>query len=153
MTGLFAATPAGGVTSLAKCKPGVHSFGGTKARTFCGPATSRVNLPGNSAHYTQGKCKRRKKYVTVNIGTIVLGETNKRKPEYFGITVGKTPAGGKPAPKDGNYGDPTIAFVHDNVRYSLIHAEITLTHHRTQGHFTGQLSSSKITVTGDYRCS
>jgi hypothetical protein len=83
---------------------------------------------------------------------VVLGSTSKPRPEYFGITVGQTPAGGKPAPKDGTYGDAVVAFVHKHKGYSLGNASVTLQGGRTHGTFSGQLPGNGGPVTGTFRC-
>jgi hypothetical protein len=144
---------AGPAAGAKKCKPGVHKFdGSTKARTFCGPASAKAVLaPGKTAKFKRGNCETGKKYLTINLGTIVLGETHKKLPEYFGITVGQTPAGGTPAPKDGTYDDAVVAFVHGNKRYGLGNASVTLTNKRTRGSFTGELTGGG-TVSGTFRC-
>src|SRR4051794_16097104 len=126
---LSAALAAAAITGLAgpaagakKCKPGVHKFdGSTKARTFCGPASAKVTLlPGQTpVKFKPGECEIHKKYVTINLGTIVLGPTDKKRPEYFGLNVGRTPAGGTPAPKDGTYDGATISFRHKDQGYAL----------------------------------
>jgi hypothetical protein len=158
---LTAALTAGAVAGLAvpasgakKCNEGVHKFdGSTKARTFCGPATSKVELfPGNTVKFKQGQCEKHKKYVTVNIGTIVLGPTHKKRPDYFGLNVGETPAGGTPAPKDGTYDGATISFVHKNKSESLGNATVTLTNKRTRGTFQGTPIGQQGVVTGSFRC-
>ena len=144
-----AAGPAAGAK---KCKEGVHKFdGSTKARTFCGPARSVVSL-GKLVKFKPGECEKTKKYVTVNIGTIVLGPTHKKRPEYFGLTVGETPAGGTPAPKDGTYDHATISFVHKNKGHALGNASVTLTNKRTRGTFQGTIVGQQGVVTGSFRC-
>jgi hypothetical protein len=135
------------------CKPGVHTFSGsTKARTFCGPARSTAVIGTAKFAFKGGSCHKTKKYVTLNIGTVVLGDTSKPHPEYFGITVGQTPAGGKPAPKDGTYDDALLAFVHKHKRYSVGDASVTLQGGRTHGTFSGQLAPNGAPVTGTFRC-
>jgi hypothetical protein len=143
---------AGPAAGAKKCKPGVHKFDGpTKARKFCGPARATVEL-GQPVKFKPGECKRTKKYVSVNIGTIVLGPTDKKKPEYFGLNVGETPAGGTPAPKDGTYDDATISFQHNNKGYALGNATVTLTNKRTRGTFSGTLVGQQGEITGSFRC-
>src|SRR3954454_1747191 len=145
---------AGPASGAKKCKPGVHKFdGSTKARRFCGPARAQVDfVPGSTVKFKPGECEKTKKYVTVNIGTIVLGPTHKKRPEYFGLTVGETPAGGTPAPKDGTYDDATISFVHKNKGYALGNANVTLKNKRTRGTFQGTIVGQQGVVTGSFRC-
>ena len=135
------------------CNPGVHTFSGsTKARTFCGPARATVLVGGKKFTFKGGNCQRGKKYLTINIGTVVLGSTSKPRPEYFGITVGKTQAGGTPAPKDGTYDDAVIAVVHNHKGYPIGNSSVTLTGGRTKGTLAGQLAGSGAAVTGSFRC-
>jgi hypothetical protein len=145
---------AGPAAGAKKCKPGVHGFdGSTKARTFCGPATAKVELaPGSLISYRRGSCKKTTKYVTVNIGTTVLGQTTKKKPEYFGLTVGRTAAGGKPAPEDGTYDGATISFVHKNKTYALGQSSVVLTNNRTRGAFAGTIPGQQGQIVGSFRC-
>jgi hypothetical protein len=157
LSAALAAAAIGGIAGPAsgakKCKPGVHKFdGSTKARTFCGPARASVNLTQPAVKFKPGSCEKTKKYVTVNIGTIVLGPTNKKKPEYFGLTVGETPAGGTPAPKDGTYDHATISFQHKNKGYALGNATVTLTNNRTRGTFSGTIVGQQGVTTGSFRC-
>jgi hypothetical protein len=135
-----------------QCHPGVRTFSGsTKARTFCGPARAAAVVGATKFTFGGGACQKTKKYVTVNIGTVVLGSTSKPRPEYFGITVGQTPAGGKPAPKDGTYDDAVVSFVHKHKGYAVGNASVTLKGGRTRGTFTGGLAGGKA-VTGSFRC-
>jgi hypothetical protein len=135
------------------CKPGVHTFSGsTKARTFCGPARATVTVGGKTFTFKGGNCQRGKKYLTINIGTVVLGSTSKPRPEYFGITVGKTAAGGTPAPKDGTYDSAVIAVVHKHKGYPIGNSSVTLMGGRTKGTFTGTLAGSGDAVSGSFRC-
>lgn len=137
----------------AACHAGTHKFGGTTARTFCGPAKATVKMPGRTLTYQQGSCDRTKDYFTLNIGTIVLGDTTKKRPPYFGITVGKTAFGGSPAGHDGTYTkDVSISFVSGGHSYSLVRAKLTLAGHRTKGTFSGQLLASTKMVSGSFHC-
>jgi hypothetical protein len=129
----------------------VHSYGGAQARTFCGPARARAKVGGEKFRFKRGKCERKPKYVSVNIGTIVFGSTTKKKPDYFGLNVGETPAGGTPAPKDGTYDDATISFNHDGKGYAVGNASVTLTNKRTRGTFSGELFDGGP-VSGSFRC-
>jgi hypothetical protein len=147
--GVVGATAGG--ASAAKCKAGLHSFGSAQARTFCGPGSAQLTLAGKKVSFKGGNCVVAKKYVTINLGTIVLGNTSKPRPEYFGLTVGRTPAGGKPAPSDGTYTGAVIAFEHLHKGYALGHSSVTLTNKRTRGTFTGTLPGGGI-VAGSFRC-
>lgn len=139
--------------AAAACKPGTHKFGGTQAQTFCGPARASLTMAGKHVSFKQGSCKRTSDYFTINIGTIVLGDTTKKRPAYFGITVGKTVGGGSPANHDGTYTkDLTISFVTGGHSYALIHATLTLAGHRTKGTFTGGLLAGGGDVSGSFHC-
>ena len=146
----------GGVTSAATCRAGVHKFDKhALARTFCGPARAKVVLaPGKTVAFKPGNCQKDSKYLTINLGTIVLGSTHKKRPEYFGITVGRPPgsSGGKSARHDGTYHDAVIAFVHNNKDYGLRDTTLTLTHNRTRGTFSGAPFSGQGTISGSFRC-
>lgn len=153
-TGLVATALAGSAGSAegAKCKAGVHKFGSVQARTFCGPGSATATVGGKTFAFKGGNCVKTKKYLTINLGTIVLGQTSKKRPEYFGITVGKTPLGGTPAPKDGTYSGDAVAFVHLNKGYGVGGSSVTLTNGRTRGTFTGKTFSGQIPVSGSFRC-
>jgi hypothetical protein len=82
----------------------VISYGGAQARVFCGPATATVHVGGKTLAFKGGSCVRLPKYVSVNIGIVVLGQTNEKTPDYFGLDVGRLPGGNaKPAASDGSY--------------------------------------------------
>jgi hypothetical protein len=89
----------------ATCKPGVTTVKGLTERVFCGPAKATVTIKvGTKAAKTykfrNGKCDRFPKYFDANIGTVVLGATSKRKPPYFGLLMGKSPAATSEDPVD-----------------------------------------------------
>lgn len=135
----------------ARCKAGVHPFGKLTARTFCGPATAKVTVDGVTTSYKGGRCTRTGTYLTINIGTAVLGQTKKKRPPYFGITVGK-PASGTPAPTDGTYTGAAVAFVITGASHALLGSSVTLAAHRTKGTFSGSLIGPDTPVTGSFRC-
>ena len=74
------------------------------------------------------------------------------KPEYLGLTVGQTPAGGKPAPKDGTYDDGTVSFEHKNKGYALGNAAVTPTNKRTRDTFAVTIVGQQGQITGSFRC-
>ena len=78
-------------SSRTSCTPGVTSVGGVQARVFCGPAKAKIHVNGKTLSFGGGDCERTSKYVSVNIGTVVLGQTTKKKPDYFGLDVGQIP--------------------------------------------------------------
>jgi hypothetical protein len=106
------------VTALAApgavaCTAGVHPYGGANARTFCGPAKATVVIAGKTIHFAGGNCERGPAYLSLNIGTVVLGTSTKPKPEYFGLLVGRAPiVGGTPATHDGTFTPEALAADH-----------------------------------------
>lgn len=148
---LAAAVGAG--PAAAACTAGVHPYGGVQARTFCGPAKATLKLGGKTYTFAGGQCERGPAYLTVNIGTVVLGTTSKPKPEYFGMTVGKAPiVGGTPAKKDGTYVPQALTANHANVSYVILQAKVTLAGSRTKGTFTGAPLGKSGTATGSFSC-
>jgi len=135
------------------CTAGLTTFGGTNARVFCGPATATVHAGGKTFTIRQGSCMKGAKYLSVNIGEIVLGTANKPKPDYFGLDVGQVPlAGGSPAPKDGTYHSGIIALDHAGKGYALrAQATVKLTNNRSRGSFIGTLLTGG-TITGTFSC-
>jgi len=140
-----------GTAAAGGCVAGVHSYGGASARTFCGPASVSLHLGGKSYTLSGGQCARTSQYVSLNIGTIVLGNTSKPKPNYFGLDVGKTPGGGTPAPHDGTYKAFALAFVVGGKDYSSVNASVTLKGGRTRGSFSGKLLAGG-SVSGTLNC-
>ena len=149
----FLALAQSGSAAKATCKAGATTYGGAPARVFCGPATATVRVGGKTFTFRGGTCDRTSGYVTVNLGTIVLGSPSRPKPEYFGLTVGRLPlGGGKPAPKDGVYAGAVISAVHAAKSIAVGRAHVTLAGGRTHGTFTGQLVLSSKTVSGSFAC-
>jgi hypothetical protein len=139
---------AGSADAKKKCKEKVYSYGGAQARKFCGPARARVTLPsGTKVRFKRGHCDKTDHNFTINIGTIVIGDSSKKRPKYFGITV-------DPAPKDGTYHEnATVSFVRKNKGYGVGDATVTLKKHRSRGTFHGKLfSGGKGSVHGSFRC-
>lgn len=145
-------TGAGAATS-AGCKAGMTTYNGASARAFCGPATATVHAGGKTFTIRQGSCDKGAKYVSVNIGEIVLGKTSKPKPEYFGLNIGKIPyLGGAPASHDGTYHSGVVAVVHAGKGYGLrAQARVTLTNGRSRGTFSATVLTGGV-VTGSFRC-
>src|SRR3954466_12487863 len=138
--------------AAARCHAGTHRYGGATAQTFCGPAKASVAMPSRNVSFHQGRCDRTHNYLTVNIGTIVLGDPPRNRPPYFGITVGKTAFGGSPASKDGTYSkNVVISWVTGGKSYSVAHAKLKLAGHRTRGTFTGVLLTGD-NVSGSFHC-
>ncbi len=127
------------VASAKTCHAGVHRFGSVNARTFCGPASAHITLPGKSATIRGGKCQKTSQYFTINIGTAVLGSAP-NKPHYLGITVGSVPGGGgAPAGNDGTYSGGAVSFVINHRGYALINTTVILAGNRTKGSFSGTI--------------
>jgi hypothetical protein len=152
--GAIAVTAGGAPAGAAgACHAGVHPFGGVTARTFCGPASATVKVGGRTFTFKGGSCVTDRRSVVLNIGTIVLGPTKRTRPDYFGLDVGKTPAGGTPAPKDGTYTNGSVvSYVKQNKDGAVRTPSITLTNHRTRGTFAGAAFLGTGTVSGSFRC-
>ena len=115
------------------------------AKTFHGPARASVTYGGKHASFHDGKCKRTKDYLTVNIGRTGKGP-------YFGVTVGKTPFGGTPAGHDGTYTkNVVISFITGGKSYAVGGAKLTLKGNRTRGTFTGTLLTG-AKAGGSFHC-
>jgi hypothetical protein len=95
----------GGPRALAgACRAGVRKLNGVSAETFCGPATATVHVAGRTFRFAQGNCVKTADYVSVNIGTLMLGQSARRQPNYFGLDIGRIPGSGSPpARRDGSY--------------------------------------------------
>jgi hypothetical protein len=155
--GLCAAAPvlwlvgAAGATR-AVCTPGLTKVGGVTARTFCGPARATVKVGGKTFSLANGNCDRTARYVSVNIGTVVLGLA-KKKPDYFGLNVGRILGAGKPAPRDGTYHGSALALDAGGKGYAVRadEIEVTLTGNRTKGTFTATLLAGG-SISGSFSC-
>ncbi len=142
-----------GSATNARCQAGTTTFGGSPARVFCGPATATVRVGSKTFTFRSGSCDKTSDYLTVNLGTIVIGSPSMPTPDYFGLTVGRLPlGGGKPAAKDGTYAGAVISAVHAGKSYAIGQARVTLAGGRTRGTFTGQLALSSTKVSGSFAC-
>jgi hypothetical protein len=135
------------------CKEGMTTVNGTPARVFCGPATASVTIDGKSASFKQGNCMKTSKYISVNIGTVVLGSTKKPKPDYFGMTVGQVlgdtsvPAAGH----DGTYTHAVFALDYKGKGYAVTTVTVKLQGNRTHGTFSGKTLLNQ-SVKGSFHC-
>jgi hypothetical protein len=137
----------------AGCNAGTTKFGGSPARVFCGSATATVRVGAKTFSFRNGSCEATSDYLTLNLGTIVIGSPSKRRPDYFGLTVGRLPVGGgKPAGKDGTYSGAVVSAVHRGEAYAVGGASVTLAGGRTRGTFTGRLVGSAVRVSGSFAC-
>jgi hypothetical protein len=135
------------------CKAGLHRIGGVSARTFCGPATARVLVGGKTLTFAQGNCVKTAAYVSINIGTVVLGQTKQRQPNYFGLDIGRIPgSGAPPAGKDGTYRTGTVLTVeYANKSYDVLSGIASLKGHRTHGTVKGKAFTGQP-LTGTFHC-
>ncbi len=143
-------------SSRTACTPGVISYGGAQARVFCGPAKATIHVGGKTLTFKGGSCERTSKYLTVNIGTVVLGQTNKAKPDYFGLDVGQVPGStSKPAGSDGTYIGGVLVLDKGGKSYAVRGdtLKITLSGGRTKGTVSGALLfGGSGAVTGTFGC-
>jgi len=107
--------------------------------------------------YTQGECEKTSDYVAVNVGTVILGQTSKPKPDYFGLLIGKSPAGGtKPASRDGTYSGGVLALDYRGKGYVVRGdtLKVTLTGRRSRGTLTAAslFDNPPVKVTGSFSC-
>jgi hypothetical protein len=134
------------------CTAGVHPYGGANARTFCGPARATVVIGGRTIHYSGGNCERGAAYVSLNIGTVVLGTSTKPKTEYFGLLVGKAPiVGGSPATHDGTFVPEALVADHAGKGYAMTQAKVKLAGNRTRGTFTAHVFGGG-SARGSFHC-
>jgi len=138
---------------------GVHEKNGVQTRTFCGKATATVTIANEGVTFPGGECETTADYLSVNIGTIVLGTGDKATAlkattAYFGMNIGRTPGDdpSKPAAtKDGTY---TTAFAANDhgTAVTVVQATVVLTDNRTKGTMSGT-SLTNQAVTGRFSCS
>jgi hypothetical protein len=135
------------------CQAGVRKVNGVSAQTFCGPATATVHVAGRTFRFAEGNCVKTADYVSVNIGTVMLAQTAKRQPDYFGLDIGRIPGSGSPpARKDGSYRSGTVLTVeYADQTYDVLAGVATLTGNRTQGTVSGKTFSGQP-LTGTFHC-
>lgn len=152
---LLLAAASGARPERSACTSGVVKFGGVTARVFCGPAKATLRVGGKTISFAGGSCERTSRYVALNVGTVVLGQTTKRKPDYFGLTVGAYPsASAKPAGHDGAYTGGVVAAEKGGKPYLVRGdtARITLAGGRTRGTFKSTLLFGGGAVSGTFSC-
>ena len=145
---------AGAGTTASACTPGIITYGGAQARAFCGPAKATVKVGTKILKFSQGECLKSTDYVSVNIGTVVLGQSSKPKPNYFGMNIGRV-AGStdKPARKDGKYKGGVLALEYGGKGY-LTRGDLivtTLSGGRSKGVFTTKTFDGKP-ISGTFTC-
>jgi len=140
---------------------GVHDIDGVQVRTFCGAGTAKVTSSAVVLSLPKAECDTGDDYVSVNAGTIVLGNEDaaakkvRSTTQYIGLNVGQVPGdtSGTPASKDGTY---TGAILSANDKGTALLAEATslkviLTGNRTAGTFSGPLVGGG-TIAGSFTC-
>lgn len=149
-------TAAGGPGNQSDC--GVHEKNGVQTRTFCGKATATVSINNTDITFPAGECETTADYVSVNIGTIVLGTGDKAAAvkattAYFGMNVGRTPsddAAKVAADKDGTFPASFAANDHGTA-ITVITGSVVLTNNRTKGTMSGT-TLTKQPVSGRFSC-
>ncbi|MFN2469113.1 MAG: hypothetical protein ABR521_13410 [Gaiellaceae bacterium] len=149
---VWAGAAAGEGTKRAACTPRVIAYGGNKALVFCGPAKAAVSAAGKTYRYSNGRCERRQQYLRVDLGMRMLGPTTQPKPNYFGLSIGRTPGAPDAAvTKDGKYGGALISVVHGGVEIAPEgRGKVTLRKNRTKGLFSIKVAGKL--VTGSFTC-
>lgn len=147
------ATTAAGESATAACTSGNTTYGGVRARTYCGPASAVVKIGGRTLSYRGGSCMRNGVAIELGIGTVILDakEPKGSLPRSFGISVGRIFGIGKAAPRDGTYSSVMIAFVDRGKRYASMQGKALLGGGRSRGTFTGRLLTGEA-VSGSFRC-
>jgi hypothetical protein len=147
---LGAATARGGA-STAACTSGPTTYHGVRAYRSCGPATAVARVGSRTVRFRGGTCRRTSTALELNIGTTVIGNTNRPLPRYFGVSVGRLFGVGKPARRDGTYSGGTLALVDRGKRLASFGASVVLAGGRTRGSFTARLIGGG-SVSGTFRC-
>ena len=146
--------------SADECRPGVRDVDGARSRVFCGPATAHVEADGEKFSFENGVCTRTRTYLSVDIGVLwidpeQLFEENPSPPDYFGLTVGRTPGAPKSQPaasRDGTYRNAVVTFNAGGGGYDLGgDAVVTVRNNRTEGEFSGRTVDG-LDVEGTFSC-
>jgi hypothetical protein len=117
---------------------------------FCGPAKAIVKLGSKTFTFANGECDHETQYVSVNIGTVMLGAATK-KPNYFGLDVGRVGGSGSPAKKDGTFKASILSFDYGGKGNIAGNIVVTLTANRTRGTFTAEAFTGG-TIRGSFSC-
>jgi hypothetical protein len=93
-----------------------------------------------------GRCQIRRTYVAVNVGTVVLGDTDaarrlRRHRQYLAVFVGRLPGARHhaAAAADGSYPLTFLTVVDRGHRYVVKRGQAVLSAGRSQGRFTAEL--------------
>ena len=153
---VIAVVVAGGSVATAhstSCNAGVRQLNGVPARTFCGPAAARIRIGGKTFVFAEGNCVATQQFVSINIGTVVLGQTTRHQPNYFGLDIGRIPGSGSPpARQDGSYRSGTVLTVeYADKSYDVVSGVATLQGHRSRGTIRGNTFSGQA-LTGTFHC-
>jgi hypothetical protein len=144
---------AAGDPSTAACTSGNTTYGGVRARVYCGRATATVKVGARTLSYRGGSCMRNRDAIELGIGTVILDarEPKGPLPRSFGISVGRIFGIGKAAPRDGTYTSLMLAFVDRGKRYASMQGKAVLGGGRSRGTFSGRLLTGEA-VSGSFRC-
>ena len=137
-------------TRARACTPGLTTVGGVQKRTFCGSAKAVVKVGGKTFTLAQGECTKTSKYLTVNIGSLYIGQTTKPKPDYLGLDVGQIPGStSPPAGRDGTYTSGVVFSVNYGGKgYAVLAATVKLQGNRSHGTVSGKtLTGEQLTAT------
>ena len=126
---------------------------GVSEETFCGPATAKVQIGGKTLSFSQGNCVKTADYVSVNIGTVVLAQTARHQPNYFGLDIGKIPGSGSPpARKDGSYRSGTVLTLeYANKSYDVLSGVGDAQRRPLARHVRGKTVTGQ-SLTGTFNC-
>jgi hypothetical protein len=135
-------------TTNSGCTAGVVQVNGVTTRKFCGPAKATVIVGGQTFNLSGGECFNTSGLVGVNIGQVVLGETDaakalKKQLTYLGIEV--------QASNDGTYPNAILSGYTSGVDFTGI-GTLTLSNNLRAGAFSGKTILSKQDFTGTYTC-
>ena len=136
------------------CTPGLTTVGGVQKRTFCGSAKAVVKTGGKTFTLAQGDCTKTSKYLTLNIGSLYIGQTTKPKPDYLGLDVGQIPGTtSPPAGRDGTYASGIVFSVNYGGKAYLIisGATVKLQGNRSRGTVSGKTLTGQQ-LTASFHC-
>ena len=139
-----------GSTPAGACVPGTNVVNGVNTIKFCGTATGKVAISGQTYTFSEGACFNTQGQVGVNIGHEVLDPTNgdvgnalKKQYDYLGALAQAT--------KDGTYDHATIAGYAHGIDFTAV-GTLTLSNNLQAGSFTGTTILTHLAVTGSFAC-